>query len=80
MNPANPFLPYAIKASDVKKINDVWVECDGEYMSTNLSTAYKNVKSSVGIVCEVVLKNGSIVNCYVFNNEDNHRIVWKETK
>ena len=84
-DPSNPFIPIAIKATDINKINDVSIECDGGYMSKLLPTQYNNIRSSVGVVCEVVLKNGNVINCYVFNNEDGHngligRIVWKEKR
>lgn len=76
-NPTDPLVSMAINASDVKKINDIFIEDNGGFMSGHLLTQYKNLSSSVGVVCEVVLKDGTNVNCYVFNNHDSGRIVWK---
>lgn len=76
----DPFVGIEIKATDVKKIYEITVEGYGGYMSKNVSAAYNNLYSSVGIICEVLLKNGTVLKCYVFNNYDGGTMVWKGTK
>jgi hypothetical protein len=76
----DPLVNIAIRANDIKKINDVFIENEGEYMSTLLPTEYKNTSSSIGVVCEVIRKDGTKVNCYIFNNIDKGFLRWKEKK
>jgi hypothetical protein len=76
----DPLLQLALSGADIQRINEVSVECDGGHMSKILPAAYNNVKSSVGVLCEVVLTNGLKMDCYVFNNEDTHNLIWKEKK
>jgi hypothetical protein len=75
-----PFAGVQIKASDIAKIYDLSMEGAGGYMSLNLPTQYNNVNSSVGLVCEVLLKNGKVVKCYLFNNYDGGTMIWKVKK
>jgi hypothetical protein len=77
----NPFAAIQIKASDVAKIYDVSIEGAGGYMNLNLPTQYNEVHSSVGLICDVLLKNGKTMKCYVFNNYDaSGTMIWKGKK
>jgi hypothetical protein len=78
---ANPFAAVQIKAADIAKIHEVSMEGAGGYMSVNLPTQYNDVRSSVGLICEVVLKNGRTMKCYIFNNYDGAgTMIWKAKK
>jgi hypothetical protein len=78
---ANPFAAVQIKAADIKVINDVYIEADGEYMSKKIASKYSDVNSSVGIICDVIMKNGQALSCYVFNNYDGSGTMhWKNKK
>jgi hypothetical protein len=77
----NPFAAVQIKASNIAKIYEVSFEGAGGYMSLNVATPYNDVHSSVGLVCDVLLKNGKVVKCYVFNNYDGAgTMIWKIKK
>jgi hypothetical protein len=77
----NPFAAIQIKASDIAKIYDLSMEGAGGYMNLNIPTQYNNVNSSVGLVSEVLLKNGKMVKCYLFNNYDGAgTMIWKVKK
>jgi hypothetical protein len=77
----NPFAAVQIKASDIAKIYDVFMEGTGGYMSLKLPTQYNDAHSSVGLVSEVLLKNGKTVKCYLFNNYDGAgTMIWKVKK
>jgi hypothetical protein len=75
----NPFATVQIKAINVAKIHDVSVEAAGGYMDLHVTISYNNVHSSVGLMCDVLLKSGKSVKCYIFNNYDGSQtMVWKQ--
>jgi hypothetical protein len=75
------FLDLAISTNDIKAINDIYIEGGGEYMSKKLTTNYNDTHSSVGLICEVLLKSGMSEKCYVFNNCDGSgTLIWKVKK
>jgi hypothetical protein len=78
----SPLVNIAINTTEVKAINDVYLEGQNGYMSKNLSTNYNNLYSSIGLIVEVQLKNGDTKKCYVFNNYEvaDSRFAWKNMK
>jgi hypothetical protein len=77
-DPANPFTSMLVKAADIQAINDVYLEAPTGYMNAYLSDKYNSSYSSVGIICEVVLKTGEKKACYIFNNyDDSGTLQWK---
>jgi hypothetical protein len=77
---ANPFAAVQIKAADIKTINDVYIEEEAGYMSKKITAKYTDVNSSVGLICDVVMKNGQSLSCYIFNNYDGGTMRWKNKK
>jgi hypothetical protein len=75
-----PLLDLAISTNDIKAINDIYIEGDGEYMSKKLTTNYNDTHSSVGLICEVLLKSGKPEKCYIFNTQDGETLTWKVKK
>lgn len=76
-----PLLDLAISTNDIRAINDIYIEDDGGYMSKILTVNYNNTHSSVGLICEVLLKSGASEKCYVFNNYDGSgTLTWKVKK
>jgi hypothetical protein len=73
----NPFASIQVKASDIKQINEVYAEKPYDYMSKFNLASFQNPYSSVGIICDVLMKNGNVVKCYVFNNYDGGTMMWK---
>jgi hypothetical protein len=69
----------AIKPEEIKAINDIYLECPSGYIRRTESQNYADVQSSKGIVCELLLKNGQTVQCYVINNYDGGgTLLWKK--
>jgi hypothetical protein len=76
-----PLLDLAISTNDIKAINDIYIEGDGEYMSKKLTTNYNDTHSSVGLICEVLLKSMKPEKCYVFNTQEGTAVLtWKVKK
>ena len=75
-----PFLPLAINCNDIKAIQDVYIEDEAGYMNQKHADKYNNINSSIGLVCDVVLKNGEQMACYIFNNVDGNYLFWKNKK
>jgi hypothetical protein len=75
-----PFLPLAINCNDIKAIQDVYMEGEAGYMNQKHAEKYSNINSSIGLVCDVVLKNGEQIACYIFNNVDGNYLAWKNKK
>jgi hypothetical protein len=75
-----PFLPLAINCNDIKAIQDLYMEDETGYMNQKHADKYSNINSSIGLVCDVVLKNGEQIACYIFNNVDGNYLVWKNKK
>jgi hypothetical protein len=75
-----PFLPLAINCNDIKAIQDLYVEDEAGYMNQKHADKYSNINSSIGLVCDVVLKTGEQTPCYIFNNVDGNYLVWKNKK
>ena len=56
----------------MKEINPPFIESNEGYLATINEkdiNSYKNKKSITGIVCDVVLKDSSVVQCYLFNRQ-----------
>jgi hypothetical protein len=78
----NSILDLAINSTEIRAINDVFMEKDGGFSSTKFPIKYNSEYSSVGLICEVILKNNTKLDCYIFNNEDliSNRFRWKVKK
>jgi hypothetical protein len=74
------FLPLALNCNDITAINEVYMEDEGGYMNQQHADKYSNVNSSIGLVCDVVLKSGEKKTCYIFNNVDGGKLLWKNKK
>ena len=70
----------AISSSDIKAINDAFLECPNEFMSRKETVSYNNVFSSKGIICQITLKSGRSVLAYLINNYDGGTVLWKEKR
>jgi hypothetical protein len=69
----------SIAPSDIQQIVSVYMEEQGDYISTSEAANYNNISSSKGIVVKVKLKSGATVLCYIINNYDTAgTIYWKE--
>lgn len=78
----NSILDLAINSTDIRTINDVYIEKTGGFSSIKFPIKYASEFSSVGLICEIILKNNEKLNCYIFNNEDlvSDRFRWKVKK
>jgi hypothetical protein len=69
----------AVKPEDIKSINDVYLECPTGYIKRTEGTNYADVRSSKGIICDILLKNGQNIQCYLINNYDGAgTLLWKK--
>lgn len=69
----------SVAPSDIQQIVSVYMEEQGDYISTTEAALYNNISSSKGIVVKVKLKSGATVLCYIINNYDTGgTIYWKE--
>lgn len=78
----NSILDLAINSTEIRAINDIFIEETGGFSNINFPVKYSSEYSSVGVICEVILKNNEKLNCYIFNNEDlvSDRFRWKVKK
>jgi hypothetical protein len=77
----DPLLSLAINSTEIKGINDVYMEEESGYMNSKLTAKYADEYSSIGVICDVVLKSGVTEKCYIFNNYDGAgTLVWKVKK
>jgi hypothetical protein len=63
---------YAVKPIDIKEIKDPFIESNDGYLANINVKDIKNFndkKSITGIVCDVVLKDNSVIQCYLFNRQ-----------
>ncbi len=71
----------AVKPEDIKAINDVYLECPTGYIKRTETQNYADVHSSKGIICDILLKNGQNISCYIINNYDGAgTLIWKNHK
>jgi hypothetical protein len=69
----------SIAPSDIQQIVSVYMEEQGDYISTTEAADYNNISSSKGIVVKVKLKTGATILCYIINNYDGGGTInWKE--
>ncbi len=69
----------SVAPSDIQQIVSVYMEEQGDYISTAEAADYNNIFSSKGIVVKVKLKSGPAALCYVINNYDGGGTInWKE--
>jgi Secretion system C-terminal sorting domain len=69
----------AVKPEDIKSINDVYLECPTGYIKRTEGTNYADVHSSKGIICDILLKSGQNIQCYLINNYDGAgTLLWKK--
>jgi hypothetical protein len=69
----------AVKPEEIKSINDVYLECPTGYIKRTEGQNYADVHSSKGIICDILLKNGQNIQCYIINNYDGvGTLLWKK--
>jgi hypothetical protein len=75
---------FAINPQEMTSIGDPFLEANDGYLSVTNSTLKKNcndTKSITGVVCNVKVKSGETIQCYVFNKESfgtsNPYLNWK---
>jgi hypothetical protein len=69
----------SVAPADIQQIVSVYMEEQGDYISTSEAADYNNISSSKGIVVKVKLKTGAAILCYIINNYDGGGTInWKE--
>ena len=79
----------AIYPANIKQIGNPRLESFNGYLNTdggekNLLNNYSSIMSSKGIICDVLLKDGTMIQCYVLCDntpnlsDPNGRFQWKD--
>jgi hypothetical protein len=57
----------ALHPSEMKDIINPRIEIQKGFLATNFKKNYLDTSYPVGLICDIILKNNTLVNCYVFN-------------